>query len=350
MKKNKKTFIIQDHTPLFTDNSLDGVELLAIQDALKEYTWLKENYFWQAISKITDASTQAFDDENCHGYFLRVKAGSKVSIPYNIGLHLHTEGFEQTLHNIVLIEDNASLELITTCLSQENMTSGAHISVDEYYIGENANFSHTMIHNWHANIDVKPHASTIVGKNSRYEENYIALKTPRFIANHPKTYLNGEGSSAKLLSVIHGQDKSIADVGGDVYMNGDHTSAELVHRAISTGGMVLQKGLLIANAPSRAHVDCAGILLTDGTSGEIESIPGIRTYHPDAKMSHEASIGKISPAQIEYLQTKGMSETEATAFLIRGFIGHGISKLGQKLDDEIADIIILAGHGECKED
>ena len=350
MKENMKTFIIQDHTPMFLENTIEGVELMPINKALSTYPWLREKYLWKAVAKNESPNTQNFDEEKCQGFFLWVKEGVNASIPHNIGLHIHTEGFDQYLHNIVIIEDQASLELITTCMTGQQINMASHISVDEYYIGENSSLMHTMVHDWNPNIEVKPHSGTIVGKNSSYEQTYVALRTPKFIQSQPNTYLNGQGASAKLLSIIHGTNHSIADIGGDVYMNGQESSAELVHRAISTGGIVLQKGLLIANAPSSAHVDCAGILLTDGKTGEIESIPGIRAFHPEARMSHEASIGKISPAQIEYLQTKGMNETEATAFLIRGFIGHGISKLGQDIDSQIANIITLAGHGENRED
>lgn len=343
-----KTFIIQDHMPIFKTNTIDGTELLPIKAALKAYPWFTKDYLWRAVPKDTDKHTQEFDDNIYQGFFLRVKEGVNAKIPYNIQLQIHTEAFTQKLHNIVILENNASLELITACKAEKKIKKAAHISVDEYFLGENSNLMHTMLHDWNNEIVVKPHSATIVGKNSRYEQTYIALRTPKFIQNLPNTFLNGEGASAKLLSIIHGISDSIADIGGDVYMNGVDTSAELVHRAISTGGTILQKGLLIANAPSAAHVDCAGILLTDGNSGKIESIPGIQAFHPDARMSHEASIGKISPDQIEYLQSKGMTESEATAFLIRGFIGHGISSIGDGIDEQIANIVTLAGHGEHK--
>jgi Fe-S cluster assembly scaffold protein SufB len=63
-------------------------------------------------------------------------------------------------------------------------------------------------------------------------------------------------------------------------------------------------------------------------------------------MSHEASIGKIAPEQVEYLQTRGMDEREAIALIIRGFLGADIAGLGPELDARITEIADLAGHGE----
>jgi Fe-S cluster assembly scaffold protein SufB len=63
-------------------------------------------------------------------------------------------------------------------------------------------------------------------------------------------------------------------------------------------------------------------------------------------MSHEASIGKIAPEQVAYLQSRGMSEREAISLIIRGFLGEEIVGLSPELDARIAEIAEIAGHGE----
>ena len=113
-----------------------------------------------------------------------------------------------------------------------------------------------------------------------------------------------------------------------------------------TGGRIYQRGLLIGNALCRAHVDCAGMVLSAEEEGFIQSIPGLRALHPEARMSHEASIGKIAPEQVAYLQSRGMSEREAISLIIRGFLGEEIVGLSPELDARIAEIVELAGHGE----
>ena len=63
-------------------------------------------------------------------------------------------------------------------------------------------------------------------------------------------------------------------------------------------------------------------------------------------MSHEASIGKIAPEQVEYLMCRGMDESEAISMIIRGFFDADFEYLGPELDARIAEIAELAGHGE----
>ena len=203
-----------------------------------------------------------------------------------------------------------------------------------------------MIHSWGSGVMVYPRTGAIVEENGRYESNYISLRAAKQVVSDPQTYLNGKGASAKYLTVVLGAPGSVIDMQGKVYLNAEDTGAELAHRGVCTGGAMYQGGLLIGNAPCRAHVDCAGMLLDSTGKGFIESIPGLRSHHPDARMSHEASIGKIAPEQVEYLMSRGMDEREAVSLLIRGFLGADIEGLGAELDAQIAEIAEIAGHGE----
>jgi hypothetical protein len=186
----------------------------------------------------------------------------------------------------------------------------------------------------------------VVEAGGVYVSNYVSLRPAKQIESDPQTWLNGEGASAKYLTVILGSEGATIDTGGSVYLNANDTSAELAHRGVCTGGYMHQRGMLIGNARCRAHVDCAGMVLDAKQGGFIESIPGLKGLHPEARMSHEASIGKIAPEQVEYLMSRGMAEREAISMIIRGFLDADIAGLGPELDARIAEIAELAGHGE----
>ncbi|MHA1789510.1 MAG: SufD family Fe-S cluster assembly protein, partial [Candidatus Helarchaeota archaeon] len=55
--------------------------------------------------------------------------------------------------------------------------------------------------------------------------------------------------------------------------------------------------------------------------------------------SHEAAVGKIAENEIYYLMTRGLSEDEAVAVIIRGFMDIGIFGLPKQLNDEIKNIM-----------
>lgn len=340
------TFLLRDQSPFHVLSPNQDYELLPIADALDRYAWLKKRYVWKAVPENLDEITQKCAAQKPVGYFLHVHKGAKVELPCQTALYLAEEGLSQSIHNVVILEEDSELRLITGCVSGRHVSAGRHLSIDEQYVGKNAKLVNNMIHAWEAGIEVYPRSGTIVEAGGRYESAYIALKPPKCIESVPVTWLNGDQASAKLLSIVLANAGSTIEIGGDVHLNADDVSAELIHRGVSAGGEILQKGLLTGNGRCKAHVDCAGMLLDPAKQGAIESVPGIKVLDPDARLSHEASIGKIAPDQIEYLQSRGLDENEATSLLIRGFLGANLEGFGPEIDEQIAKIAELAGHGE----
>ncbi len=341
------TYILRDFHPLCLVSDSDDIELLPIADALKRYAWLREKYYWKAVPADLDKYTvRCASAPEPRGYFVRVKEGAKVSFPIQACLYIAQDGIAQAVHNVVILEEDAELHLITGCATGPGVEIGAHLGVSEQYIGKYARLTSTMVHSWGPKMVVRPRSGTIVEEGGTFVSNYVSLRPARSIQNNPRTWLNGKGASAKYLTIILGSQGSTVDTGGEVYLNAEDTSAELAHRAVCTGGRIYQQGLLIGNAPCRAHVNCAGMVLRTEEEGFIQSIPGLRALHPEARMSHEASIGKIAPEQVAYLQSRGMSERKAISLIIRGFLGEEIVGLSPELDARIAEIAELAGHGE----
>jgi hypothetical protein len=341
------TYILHDTHSMWTEPQSEGFELCPIAQALEKYTWLRPRYCWNAVPTDLDTYTsRCASKAEPQGYFIHVKQGEAVALPIQACMYIAQADLAQTVHNIVIVEENAELHLITGCTALPAVERASHVAVSEYYVGRNARLTSTMVHSWGSEVTVHPRSGTIVEEGGAFVSNYVSLRPARTIQNSPRTWLNGTGASAKYLSVVLSAPGSMMDLGGEVVLNAEDTRAELAHRAVCTGGRVLQRGLLIGNAPCRAHVDCAGMVLDAGDQGYIESIPGLKALHPDARMSHEASIGRIAPEQVQYLQSRGMEEREAISLIIRGFLSANITGLGRELDARIAEVAELAGHGE----
>lgn len=340
-------FLLFDHNPFTSLPKIEGVEILPLRDALTCYPWIKEKYFFKAIDQNMDKFTRQVAEGGNQGYFIRVKKNVQLTHPVHAGFFIHTHKGLQSVHNIVVVEEGANLHLITGCVSGKHNPEGLHIAVSEYYVESNAKFINTMIHNWGPDFVVRPRAATIVAENATFVSNYYSVSPPQNIESIPYTDLKGENSSAKYMTVLVSMPNSYCNVGGTVYMSGENTSAELVARAVNYGGTVLQTGLLIGAAKgTRGHVDCSGLMLRDG--GVIEAVPGLKATHPEARMSHEAAIGKIDMGEVNYLQSKGLPEMQAIALIVRGFlnIGTEVDGLDTELEKMIQQISELSGHGE----
>jgi Fe-S cluster assembly scaffold protein SufB len=341
------TYILRDFQEVSALTEDEGLELLPIAAALKRYDWLREKYYWKAVPADLDEITERCASQaEPRGFFIRVKRGAKIAFPFRAGLCMANEGIDQMVHNVVILEEDSELHLITGCVTTQGISRGTHIAVSEQYVGKNAALTGTMVHSWGSDVTVRPRSGTVVEENGVFVSNYISLQPAGDIESNPKTWLKGENASGKYTTIILGSNGSTIETGGDVYLDAEDTGAEIAHRAVCTGGRIVQKGLLIGNAGCHAHVDCAGLMLDPKSEGFILSVPGLKSLHPRARMSHEASVGKISPEQVEYLQSRGMEEREAVSMIIRGFLDMDIEGLGPELDERIAEIAELAGHGE----
>jgi len=68
---------------------------------------------------------------------------------------------------------------------------------------------------------------------------------------------------------------------------------------------------------ARGHIDCQESVVGNSIA---QSIPKIVVKNPEARITHEASIGKVNQKELETLMTRGLSEKEAIDFIIRGVI------------------------------
>ena len=87
----------------------------------------------------------------------------------------------------------------------------------------------------------------------------------------------------------------------------------------------------------KAHLECKGLLLSD--QGRIHAIPELEGKTSDLEMSHEAAVGKIAQEEVEYLMARGLSEQEATALIIKGFLTLEIVGLPEGLKKELEHMI-----------
>ncbi len=328
-------------------SQIGGVEILPLNEAFLFYPEIREKYYFNAVDKDSDRFTKKAYEKEQNGYFIRVRKNVKVKKPLHTAMFMHREMGTMCIHNIVVVEEGASLHLITGCTSGCTLKGGLHIAVSEHYVGKNAKLISTMVHDWGPEFVVRPRTATIVDDDATFVNNYYSVKPARNIQMNPFTWLKGKNANAKYMTILAAFPNTYSDIGGTVLMEGENSGAELVARAVNHGGTVIQTGLLIgAERGTRAHVDCSGLMMSD--KGIIEAIPGLRAMHPDARMSHEAAIGRIDMGEVNYLQSKGLEEMQAIALIVRGFLDIGIEVEGldSELEKTIQEISELSGHGE----
>ncbi len=337
------SFIQTNCSVVQCDCSIPGIELLPVTDALKKYDWLEE-YWWKLVPEEKDPFTEETGRHLDNGYFIRAKAGEKVVYPLQTCLYIRDDKVAQRVHNIIIAEEDSELHVITGCATHPHLTSGLHIGISEFYVKKGAKLIFTMVHNWGENVYVRPRTGIEVEEGGVFMSNYISLKGVKSIQTYPTATLKGKGALARFNSVVVAPEGSQLDLGSKVILDAPNTRAEIISRTVSNGGTIIARGHLVGKARgAKAHLECQGMILSE--RGVIHAIPELEAHLDDVDMSHEAAVGKIAQEEIEYLMARGLSEDEAVATIVRGFLDVKIEGLPPELEAEIQRAVEECQHG-----
>ena len=321
----------------------EGLEVMSVSQALKVHQGLKE-FMWNAMDPSKDKYTAKTYLEDGDGFFVRVKAGYHIKSPMQSCMLLDQNRSIQNIHNIIIVEDGASLEMITGCTTTHHANDSLHVGVTEMYLGDDANLSYSMIHSWGDKTSVRPRTKSVLGKRSNYINDYVILNPVGDLQSFPVSDLS-EGASTTYNTMCIAHAGSDIDTGGMVNLNGVGSRAEIMSRSISMGGKMCARGRLVGNSPgAKAHLECRSIILKDG--GSTLAIPELEAHVADVEMTHEAAVGKIARDQIEYLMSRGLDEDQAVSMIVRGFLSGSINGLPEALQKELDAAIEQANLGD----
>ncbi|NWF52478.1 MAG: SufD family Fe-S cluster assembly protein [Nitrospirae bacterium] len=316
------------------------LEIMSTNEALQRYDWL-EDYYWKSVRVDQDKYTAQAELNMTHGYFIRVFPNQKLDYPVQACLLIAENYVSQNVHNLIIVEEGAELQVITGCTLSKSDAEGIHIGISEFYVKKGGKLSFTMVHNWSDNFHVRPRTGVVIEEDGMFINNYVLLKPVKSIQAFPVAYIRGENASAKFNTVVYGLKDSYIDLGSRIVFEVQNTRGESTARVIAGDeSIIYSRGDLIAKTKEHciAHLDCRGILFSN--KGRIYAIPQlISDGASKAELSHEASIGPIAEEQVEYLMSRGVSREDAVSLITSGFLNLDIPYLPEFIDRNIKEVI-----------
>ncbi|KAL0248035.1 hypothetical protein GEMRC1_003274 [Eukaryota sp. GEM-RC1] len=320
------------------------IEVLSLKDALEKYDWM-EKYMWKVVKKDADYVTKHVDEQekfgNPQGYVIIAHENAKCEHPIEANLRLENADI-QHVHNVLIAKPGSEMHVISGCTCSSS-ANGKHYGISEFFVEESATITFSMIHRWCTSVEAYPRSASHVARNGSFVSNYVCLAPVTKVQLNPLATLE-ENASARFNSIIYAREGTVVDAGSRAILNGRGSTAEVVSRIISSGGHVIARALCVGNAPdTRGHVECQGLLIGEDTAGKIWALPQIDGNHRLSELSHEASVGRISTEKIQYLQSRGLTEDEATSAIVSGFlVGVEIQGIPKELQDSIKAIVKTA--------
>ena len=337
------SYLQVDHSVVYEslNKAYEGqLEIMSTTDALNTYDWL-EDYYWRAVPVDQDKYTAQVESNMTHGYFIRVLPYQKPQYPVQSCLLVAESYISQNVHNLIIVEEGAELQVITGCTLAKSDAEGIHLGVSEFFVKKGGKLFFTMIHNWADNFHVRPRTWAVVEEDGAFVSNYVLLKPVKSIQAFPVAYLKGDRSSAKFNTVVYGLRDSYIDLGSRIILEGKETRGESITRTIAADESVIYaRGDLVAKTRGYclAHLDCRGIVFSN--KAKIYAIPQLASEGAlKAELSHEASIGPIAEEQVEYLMSRGISREDAVSVITSGFLNLDIPFIPEFLDRNIKEVI-----------
>ncbi len=327
------SFLIEDESAKEATSKEQGLVMASMREARQKYPWVKELEF-SLVERDKDEFTRLVaSHEDAAGNFIHVARGAKIAFPAQSCFLLKRQRHEQILHNIIVLEPDSQLHLITGCTTASYRTVGRHVAITEIFVRENAQLTYTMVHDWAPEVEVFPRSAITIATGGSYISNYIALTKVKRIETDPVAIVNAN-ATARFNSIIYAKKGSHLDIGGRLLLHGEGARGEILSRVVAEGSRVISRGYIEgASASTKGHMECNGILLDEAAS--IYAIPELEAIDPDTELSHEAAVGKIAGEQLNYLMARGLSLDTARSLIIRGFLDVKIEGLPLSLQKVI---------------
>lgn len=264
---------------------------------------------------------QIVPKENGSGIDIYIKPGTKdesVHIPALI-----TEaGVHDLVYNDFHIGEGADVTIVAgcgihNCGSEESLHEGIH----RFFVGKNAKIKYVEKHIGEGDGSgkriINPQTHIEAEENSYVEMDTVQLKGVDSTKRISSAVL-ADGATLVIKEKIMTHGEQYAETSFDVELNGKGSSAKLVSRSVARdSSRQLFRSKLAGNTECYGHSECDAIIMDDGI---VAAEPEIIANNVDATLIHEATIGKIAGDQLVKLMTLGLTEKEAEAQIINGFL------------------------------
>ena len=328
------------------DLEAQGVMFLDTDTALREHPGIFRQYFGTVIpagdNKFSALNTAVWSG----GSFIYVPPGVHVDIPLQAYFRINTENMGQFERTLIVVDENAYVHYVEGCTAPIYTSDSLHSAVVEIIVKPGGRCRYTTIQNWSNNVYnlVTKRARAEAGATMEWVDGNIGSKVTM---KYPAVWMTGEHAKGEVLSVAFAGEGQHQDAGAKMLHLAPNTSSNIVSKSVARGGgRTSYRGLVQVNKGahgSRSSVKCDALLVD--TISRSDTYPYVDIREDDVTMGHEATVSKVSDNQLFYLMSRGLTEDEAMAMVVRGFVEPIAKELPMEYALELNRLIELQMEG-----
>ena len=328
------------------DLAKKGVIFTDTDTAVREHSDLLREYFGTIIPP-TDNKFAALNSAVWSGgSFIYVPKGVKIEFPLQAYFRINAESMGQFERTLIIVDEGAQVHYVEGCTAPMYSTESLHSAVVEIVVKRGGRCRYTTIQNWANNI------YNLVTKRAMAYGDSLMEWIDGNLGSHltmkyPAVYMMEPGARGEILSIAFASAGQHQDAGAKLVHAAPHTSGRIVSKSISkNGGRASYRGLVKVEPgakKSRSSVVCDALILDDRSRSD--TYPYIEIEEQDVSIGHEASVSKIGEEQLFYLQSRGLTEAEASTMIVGGFIEPLVKELPMEYAVEMNKLIQLQMEG-----
>lgn len=323
-----------------------GVLFCDMDTAVRDYPELVQEYFGTIIPSNDNKFAALNSAVWSGGSFIYVPPGVHVEEPLQAYFRINAESMGQFERTLIIVDEGAFCHYVEGCSAPVYTNDSLHAAVVEVIIKEGGRCRYTTIQNWSTNVLNLVTKRAAAYKNATMEWVDGNLGSG-LTMKYPAVWLMGEGAHGEVLSIAFANTGQILDAGAKMVHVAPNTTSLITSKSISKGGgRAMYRGLVRVEEGaegSKAFVRCDALLLDEDSRSD--TYPSMEIEESNIDIGHEATVSKVGEDQLFYLMSRGLSEEQATAMVVAGFIEPIVKELPMEYAVEMNRLIELQMEG-----
>lgn len=323
-----------------------GVVFLDMDSGLREYPELVKEYFGTVIPPMDNKFAALNSAVWSGGSFVYVPKGVHVQLPLQAYFRINAANMGQFERTLIIADEGSFVHYVEGCTAPIYTTDSLHSAVVEIIVKKGARVRYTTIQNWSTNV------YNLVTKRARVEEEGTMEWVDgnlgsKITMKYPSVYLMGRKARGEVLSIAYAGNGQHQDAGGKAIHVASETTSQIISKSISKGGgRTSYRGLVRVDPGAincKSKVVCDALLLDEASRSD--TYPDMQIHEQKVQIEHEATVSKIGDEQLFYLQSRGVSQTQAQSMIVNGFIEPIVKELPLEYAVEMNRLIQLQMEG-----
>ncbi len=331
-----------------------GVIFFSISEAVRDYPDIVRKYLGSVVP-VTDnfyatLNSAVFSD----GSFVYIPEGVRCPMELSTYFRINERNTGQFERTLIIAEKGSYVSYLEGCTAPMRDENQLHAAVVELVAHEDAEIKYSTVQNWYpGNAEGKGGVYNFVTKRgdcrgARSKISWTQVETGSAITwKYPSVILRGDDSVGEFYSIAVSNGYQQVDSGTKMTHLGKRTKSRIISKGIAAGfSQNTYRGLVTSHRRAegaRNYTNCDSLLIGDKCGAH--TVPYIEAKNPSVVFEHEATTSKISDDQLFYAKSRGLSDEEAVALIVNGFVKDVIQHLPMEFAVEAQKLIGVSLEG-----